>query len=458
MATQRLPALGLGMASHGQALTAREVERLRALNPAHLRVDLNLSSSHHVALFKQACAQAASLGVALEVALFVGEDALGELDALLALLQETQPRIARWIVFDSRGSSSPDLVELARPILYSYDAHAPVGGGTNGYFTDLNRERPDTSAMDFVAYSLNPQVHAFDNDSLMETPAAQAVTVEQRDHSGEGQAGRRQSGHATAALQPARIGCRKIPHSSSFRRRWMCDRCRCSAQRGPLPVSSIWPRAERRPSPTSRRPAGAASWRPRRAVRVPELFPSTPGGVFPLYHVLADAADVRRRAGPARGIHATARAGGAGHAEWRRHARAGGESASACAGVRLARAAGAGGRHVAGRGELRRGCGRSGALSRPGWAGRRHDRWGPGVEIAAVCGAARRIFARHNEASSWTSPDSGKFGAHGDPYGPSLHFRAGQDHPLRRARRQPAAARPGHRRRPAHLLPRAATR
>ncbi len=46
--TQRLPALGLGMASHGQALTAREVERLRALNPAHLRVDLNLSSPHHV--------------------------------------------------------------------------------------------------------------------------------------------------------------------------------------------------------------------------------------------------------------------------------------------------------------------------------------------------------------------------------------------------------------------------
>src|SRR5436305_14349919 len=37
---RQLPALGLGMASHGQALSAREIERLRALRPDRRRVDL----------------------------------------------------------------------------------------------------------------------------------------------------------------------------------------------------------------------------------------------------------------------------------------------------------------------------------------------------------------------------------------------------------------------------------
>src|SRR5205823_13641010 len=42
----------------------------------------------------------------------------------------------------------------------------------------LNRNRPNAEALDFVCYSVNPQVHAFDNSSLVETLATQATTVE----------------------------------------------------------------------------------------------------------------------------------------------------------------------------------------------------------------------------------------------------------------------------------------
>jgi hypothetical protein len=47
--------------------------------------------------------------------------------------------------------------------------------GTNVYFAELNRQRPPRDAI--LCYSLNPQVHAFDDLSLMETLEAQPATV-----------------------------------------------------------------------------------------------------------------------------------------------------------------------------------------------------------------------------------------------------------------------------------------
>ena len=52
-----------------------------------------------------------------------------------------------------------------------------VGGGTRAYFTELNRATLPLDAMDVVSYTINPQVHAFDNASMTETLAAQPETV-----------------------------------------------------------------------------------------------------------------------------------------------------------------------------------------------------------------------------------------------------------------------------------------
>jgi hypothetical protein len=57
------------------------------------------------------------------------------------------------------------------------DTDARIGGGTDAYFTELNRARPPVRLLDHVGYTLNPQVHAFDDASLVETLETQAVTV-----------------------------------------------------------------------------------------------------------------------------------------------------------------------------------------------------------------------------------------------------------------------------------------
>src|SRR5262245_19874112 len=63
----KLPAIGLGVAGHGRPLSPREVEVLRALRPAHLRVEVDLSTAtDHRGRLASIEREAQALGVGLE--------------------------------------------------------------------------------------------------------------------------------------------------------------------------------------------------------------------------------------------------------------------------------------------------------------------------------------------------------------------------------------------------------
>jgi hypothetical protein len=89
--------------------------------------------------------------------------------------------VARVIVLStwtpSMRTTSPPMVDVVRNALAPVIEQAPVAAGTDGDFAELNRDRPPVDSWDGVAYSINPQVHAFDERSLVETLAAQATTV-----------------------------------------------------------------------------------------------------------------------------------------------------------------------------------------------------------------------------------------------------------------------------------------
>ncbi len=174
-----LPAIGLGVASHDQPLSGQEIARLRALGLAHLRADLRLAEPGWPDALDRAAAEARALGVPLEIALFVSDDADAELRHLAAAVERLRPAVARWLVFhQTEAPTDPRWVALARERLAAHTPGAAFGSGTNAYFTDLNRARPAIEGLDCVAYSLNPQVHAFDDASIVETLATQAATAE----------------------------------------------------------------------------------------------------------------------------------------------------------------------------------------------------------------------------------------------------------------------------------------
>lgn len=288
-APKALPQIGLGIASHGQPLGEQEIARLRALHLAHLRVDLQLAQNDWAAKLARAATEAKALGIGLEVALHLTDNGEAELTALRQTLAAIQPPVLRWLVFHTQAIVTPaQWVETARPILAGYAPQAPVGGGTNIYFTDLNRARPDSAALDVVAYSFNPQVHAFDNSSLVETLAAQAVTAT---------SARRFCGERLLAVGPVTLLPRFNPHAAGPERPtapgelppqvdvrqmsllgagWTLGSIKYLAESGEVASITYYE---------------TAGWRgvmeTAQGSPAPARFRSTPSGVFPLYHVLA---------------------------------------------------------------------------------------------------------------------------------------------------------------------------
>lgn len=109
----------------------------------------------------------------LEVAVHLSANAAQ--DCKVAAEAAGTAKVARWIIYhQAEKSTSAKWVDLAR----QYLKRAPVGGGTDAFFAELNRARPEMSHLDFLCYSINPQVHAFDDSSLVENLAGQAQTVE----------------------------------------------------------------------------------------------------------------------------------------------------------------------------------------------------------------------------------------------------------------------------------------
>lgn len=173
--TFEFPKLGLGASR--TPLSEKALKRLEPLKLDHLRLELDLATDDAKRL-EQAINQAETLGTQLELALHLSDEAETELAGLLAALKRLEPPVARFLVFQKQGkTTSAHLLKLARQILTAYDPAVPLVGGTDAFFTELNRERPPTGALDLVTYSLNPQVHAFDNASLTETLPIQAETV-----------------------------------------------------------------------------------------------------------------------------------------------------------------------------------------------------------------------------------------------------------------------------------------
>jgi hypothetical protein len=283
-----LPPFGFGLSEH--PLSSREVECLAKLRPAHLRVDLPLTDTGMAGTFARAAGESARLQAPLEMAIFLGDNAAAELQSLASLVEKRQPRIARWLVFDGNAkSSSARSLQLAREILQRFGA--PIGGGTNADFYQLNQFRPPADRLDFVAFSMNPQMHAFDDTSLVETltviphPVRSArqyfnglpVVVSPVTFKPRFNAVATETESAPLPDQlPPNVDLRQMTLLGAA---WTLGAARRLAESGAASVTLFETAGWRG---VMERDAGSP---------LPHLFPSAPGAVFPLYHVLADVAE-----------------------------------------------------------------------------------------------------------------------------------------------------------------------
>jgi hypothetical protein len=178
-------------------------------------------------------------------------------------------------------------MHLVRVRLQGVVPGLPLAGGTNQFFAELNRDRPDCAAMDEVVYSLNPQVHACDDTSLVENLEAQAETVRMA---------RSLCADRPIIISPVTLIGRLGPYAAG------------PPQPGELPPNvdvrqaSLFGAGWTAGSIKYLSESGAASltyyettgWlglvETEAGSPMPDRFPSIPGAVFPLYHVFADLA------------------------------------------------------------------------------------------------------------------------------------------------------------------------
>ncbi|MEK6480280.1 hypothetical protein WJR50_22245 [Catalinimonas sp. 4WD22] len=174
-----LPEIGVGQSSEISQMTEKDLAYFSRLAFSHYRMDLHLYRGDLENNWMRATEESKLLNLPLELALHFGKETVRELGNLKDLMEANKPNIKKLLIFSKGHKTTPStLLEQVLPDLRTMFPEAQIGAGTDCFFTELNRERVKTRGLDFLTYSLNPQVHQFDNQSLVETLAAQSYTVE----------------------------------------------------------------------------------------------------------------------------------------------------------------------------------------------------------------------------------------------------------------------------------------
>ncbi|MDF2724990.1 MAG: hypothetical protein K0Q59_4665, partial [Paenibacillus sp.] len=174
----KLPELGFAVPVSGEQPGDPDREWLSRLNPSFLRLTLDLRDSGWGRGLDSAALWADRYGCGIELELLLNTDE--RLRELIGRIGQKRLPVMRIIpyaagVFIAERDAILTVKRALRTI--AADTQIEVGGGTRAYYAELNRAVLPLDVMDFAAYSIHPQVHAFDDRSLMETVPIQRDTA-----------------------------------------------------------------------------------------------------------------------------------------------------------------------------------------------------------------------------------------------------------------------------------------
>ena len=263
-------------------------ERLARLRLNHLRVDLRFSDSNWKTLLQRAQEDAAAIGSRLQCALFLTNSAEQN---LLDFREAIKPEIVDICLIFHQGekSTSSQWLDLAERHLGQNGFR--LATGTNAYFAELNRQRPPRRA--HACYSINPQVHTFDDLSLLETLEAQPSTVESAAQFCDGEADPL-ADHAPSSIQPKRNRSRSNSESYLPRQPPIRGNKHHSAPPGPSDALAQLMPLDRIESLTfyeTTGPRGIMKSQPDSSAA--ESTQTGPGNIFPVYNVFEAIAGIR---------------------------------------------------------------------------------------------------------------------------------------------------------------------
>ena len=286
-----VPLPRLGTQATDLPWTAGEAEAIADLGLDHLMVTVDAADERCGERLRAATDLAVQVGWRLRVRLAGGSG--GAYALIRDDVRAMAPLVESWaVVHDDEKVVSAARLDEARAALGD---DLPWCGGTDLYFTELNRQPPDQEGLAWVSFSVNPQVHAFDDRSVLQNAATLEVIARN--------AGRLAGGARVAigpislrprfnpnATDPASdVSSTGLPASVDARQRtwfaaaWILLSLRAIATPGTVDSVTYFE---------------ALGWRGLRehdrGSADPGAFPSRPGEEFPVYGALRDLRDADR--------------------------------------------------------------------------------------------------------------------------------------------------------------------
>jgi D-apionolactonase len=172
-----IPKIGIGRASERTKTHKEGLKSLSSIGFDYYRVDVVLSHEDWHQTLEDSFKEEKWIQAQFEIALFVYENCKEKLLQFAEMIK-SKPFIRHLVILQQNARCiSNHLLQEVLLILRPLLPGILIGAGTDVYFTELNRSNLQVDEIDFVSYSINPQVHAFDDASLMENAAAQGETV-----------------------------------------------------------------------------------------------------------------------------------------------------------------------------------------------------------------------------------------------------------------------------------------
>ena len=160
-------------------LSRVQQEWVSALELDYFRYDWH--AEEYQASFPKVAEQVCAMKQRLCMAVFLSSEYETELVQVKKCLQQVSGQLRSILVY-GEATNVPSREILARAKEECSSFGVPVGSGTDAYFTQINREPIDGDGVDFITYSNNPQVHAFDEASILSTTQGQIANVKSCQH------------------------------------------------------------------------------------------------------------------------------------------------------------------------------------------------------------------------------------------------------------------------------------
>jgi len=162
-----LPDIGLNIA---QDYSESDHAQFKEIGIGHLRFNLDLDDASN-ANFSNAVKVSKKLGLKLDLSLKA--ISVNQITEFLRSNEELTTAVRNVLIFSKAHKVTPaEFVATAREVL---GPEKVISAGTDLYFTEINRGSAVVPGIDQINFSLNPQVHSFDDRTLIQNLATQEV-------------------------------------------------------------------------------------------------------------------------------------------------------------------------------------------------------------------------------------------------------------------------------------------